>query len=103
MFTKELNKITEIKDSIKNEYSEIQMNGMRKDLTSIRSKLIDIMENDMFSMGYGMGDVLYFGYTQQELGEMVKVKNKLENTFLELLAVIEIALNEKTEGTKNNV
>lgn len=103
MFTKELNKITEIKDSIKNEYSEIQMNGMRKDLTSIRSKLIDIMENDMFSMGYGMGDVLYFGYTQQELGEMIKVKNKLENTFLELLAVIEIALNEKTEGTKNNV
>lgn len=103
MFSKDLNKITEIKDTIKNEYNEIQMNGMRKDLTSVRNKLIDIMENDMFSMGYGMGDVLYFGYTQQELGEMVKVKNKLENTFLELLAVIEIALNEKTEGTKNNV
>ena len=103
MFSKDLNKITEIKDTIKNEYNEIQMNGMRKDLTSVRNKLIDIMENDMFSMGYGMGDVLYFGYTQQELGEMVKVKNKLENTFLELLAVIEISLNEKTEGTKNNV
>ena len=103
MFSKDLNKITEIKDTIKNEYNEIQMNGMRKDLTSVRNKLIDIMENDMFSLGYGMGDVLYFGYTQEELGEMVKVKNKLENTFLELLAVIEIALNEKTEGTKNNV
>ena len=103
MFSKDLNKITEIKDTIKNEYNEIQMNGMRKDLTSVRNKLIDIMENDMFSMGYGMGDVLYFGYTQKELSDMVKVKDKLENTFLELLAVIEIALNEKTEGTKNNV
>ena len=103
MFSKDLDKITEIKDTIKNEFTEIQMNGMRKDLASIRSKLIDIMENDMFSLGYGMGDVLYFGYTQEELGEMVKVKNKLENSLLELLAVIEIALNEKTEGTKNNV
>jgi len=103
MFSKDLEKVSEIKEKIKNEFTEIQMNGMRKDLASIRSKLIDIMENDMFSMGYGMGDVLYFGYTQQELGEMVKVKNKLENSFLELLAVIEIALNEKTEGTKNNV
>ena len=103
MFSKDLDKITEIKDTIKNEFTEIQMNGMRKDLASIRSKLIDIMENDMFSLGYGMGDVLYFGYTQQELGEMVKVKNKLENSLLELLAVIEIALNEKTIGTKNNV
>ena len=103
MFTKDLNKIAEIKDTIKHEYNEIQMNGMRKDLTSVRNKLIDIMENDMFSMGYGMGDVLYFGYTQKELGDMIKVKDKLENLFLELLAVIEIALNEKTEGTKNNV
>ena len=103
MFSKDLNKITEIKDTIKNEYNEIQMNGMRKDLTSVRNKLIDIMENDMFSMGYGMSDVLYFGYTEKELDDMIKVKNKLENSFLELLAVIEIALNEKTEGTKNNV
>ena len=103
MFSKDLDKITEIKDTIKNEFTEIQMNGMRKDLASIRSKLIDIMENDMFSLGYGMGDVLYFGYTQEELGEMVKVKNKLENSLLELLAVIEITLNEKTVGTKNNV
>lgn len=103
MFSKDLEKVSEIKEKIKNEFTEIQMNGMRKDLTSIRSKLIDIMENDMFSMGYGMGDVLYFGYTQKELGDMIKVKDKLENSFLELLAVIEIALNEKTKGTKNNV
>lgn len=103
MFTKDLDKVTEIKEKIKNDFNEIQMNGMRKDLTSVRTKLIDIMENDMFSMGYGMGDVLYFGYTQKELGDMVKVKDKLQDTFLELLAVIEIALNEKTKGTKNNV
>ena len=70
---------------------------MWKEIISMKAKLKDIMDKEIFSMGYGIGDCLYFGWTQEDLANMVKVKNALESGIIDLLAIIEKALDKKTE------
>ena len=97
MFEKDLTEIHSRADKLGDTYKKIEIEGMWKEITSMKAKLKDIMDKEIFSMGYGMGDCLYFGWTQEDLANMVKVKNALESGVMDLLAIIEKALNKKTE------
>lgn len=97
MFEKDLKEIHSRADKLGNTYNKIEIEGMWKEITSMKNKLKDIMDKEIFSMGYGMGDCLYFGWTQEDLKNMIKVKDALESGVMDLLAIIEKALNKKTE------
>lgn len=97
MFEKNLKEIHSRADKLGDTYKKIEMEGMWKEITSMKAKLKNIMDKEIFSMGYGMGDCLYFGWTQEDLENMKKVKDALESGVMDLLAIIEKALNKKTE------
>ena len=77
-------------------YKPLEIQGMWKEITSMKEKLKDILGNEIFSISYGIGDCLYFGWSKEDLDNMIKVKDALTNGIYDLLAITEKALNKKT-------